>query len=173
MMGDPITSTCGPSSTNGRSNVETTVEAENVPRTRSTSSPMLRSPCGVKACRVRGERPEGGYPSLERGKPTICLLNRIWMSPPRPCRTRSRPDAPRAPAVALGATVITVAILFVVALALIPGPRTSRLEVQSDSSPRACLAHHRSTALRKRVKNDFPGHTSGMWSRPDGGSCAC
>ena len=37
--GEPMTSTCGPFSSNGRSNVETTVEAENVPSTRSASRP--------------------------------------------------------------------------------------------------------------------------------------
>src|SRR6185503_19370710 len=45
--GEPITTTSGPPGWNGCSNVETTVEAENVPNTRSTSSPMLRRPCGA------------------------------------------------------------------------------------------------------------------------------
>ncbi len=64
--GEPMTTMSGPFSSKGRSKVETTVEAEKVPKTRSTSSPMLRSPCGT----IGGTSPTWWVSSRPTSSPT-------------------------------------------------------------------------------------------------------
>src|SRR4051794_36541616 len=76
-----MTRTCGPPSTIGCSNVETTVDAENVPRTRSTSSPVLRRPCGAM----------GGTTATWFAE--ICPTSSPTRASPVPCRMTSSSSA--------------------------------------------------------------------------------
>ena len=80
--GEPMTTTCGPPGSNGRSNVETTVEAENVPRTR--------------AARRRRRSAARAAPSAARAR-LRASETRPTSSPTRasavPCTTISSPSA--------------------------------------------------------------------------------